>query len=253
MLLAAFGPLAAAAEAPVAPTATGTDTPAIRQIIDYVDRLYRSNTSYSRLEMSIVNPNWQRRLEVEIWTRDLDQTFILIQAPRKDAGIATLRRDVEMWNYFPKVDKVMKVPPSMMMSSWMGSDFTNDDLVKESTFLDDYSAALFEPPDGDPNLYYIELTAREEAATVWAKIEIAVRRRDFTPVEQVYFDDAGRRMRRMTFSDVRLFDGRPMPAVIEVVPLHKEGHRTVIRYLEARFDQELDPDTFSLRNLRRKR
>ncbi|HIC69853.1 MAG TPA: outer membrane lipoprotein-sorting protein [Candidatus Latescibacteria bacterium] len=108
-------------------TARATTDSLVARIVDRVDKLYRSSTSHSRFEMLIVNPNWERRLVMEIWTRGMNETFIRIETPKKDAGIATLRRGAEMWNFFPKIDKVMKVPPSMMMGSWMGSDFSNDD------------------------------------------------------------------------------------------------------------------------------
>ena len=99
--------------------------------------------------MQVVTPNWERTLRMQMWTEGMDRTFIAILSPKKDAGIATLRKGTEMWNYFPKINKVMKVPPSMMMASWMGSDFTNDDLVKETSLLRDYDAAFAEPESED--------------------------------------------------------------------------------------------------------
>lgn len=243
----------AVASTSAAPASATTDS-LVERIVDQVDRLYRSTTSHSRLEMLIVNPNWERRLEMEIWTRGMNETFIRILDPKKDAGIATLRRGTEMWNFFPKIDKVMKVPPSMMMGSWMGSDFSNDDLVKESTLIDDYDARPASAPDGSPpGFHYVELLPKAQTATVWGRILLAVRADDLLPVTETYFDEKGRAMRRIEFGEVRDFGGRLMPATMEMVPLHKEGHRTVIRYLEARFGLELPDDTFGLRNLRKRR
>ena len=99
----------------------------IREIVNKVDRLYRSSSSDTQVTMTIITPNWKRELKMRMWTKDLSKTFIHILLPKKDRDIATLRIDKSMWNFFPKIDKVIKVPPSMMMSSWMGSDFTNDD------------------------------------------------------------------------------------------------------------------------------
>ncbi len=235
-------------------TARATTDSLVARILDRVDRLYRSSTSHSRFEMLIVNPNWERRLVMEIWTRGMNETFIRIEAPKKDAGIATLRRGAEMWNFFPKIDKVMKVPPSMMMGSWMGSDFSNDDLVKESTLIDDYVARPAAAPEGaPPDHHYLELLPRKHTATIWGRILLAVRVDDLLPVAETYFDEKGRAMRRIDFSEVRDFGGRLMPATMKLVPLHKEGHFTVIRYLEAHFDLELEVDTFGLRNLRKRR
>src|SRR6056300_1016740 len=108
----------------------------VEGILDRVDRLYRSDTTFSSIEMNIKTPNWERTLKMDVWTRGLEYTFVVIESPPKDKGIATLKRKNSMWNYFPKINKVIKIPPSMMMSSWMGSDFTNDDLVKENTLRD---------------------------------------------------------------------------------------------------------------------
>ncbi|MFZ5979884.1 MAG: outer membrane lipoprotein-sorting protein, partial [Candidatus Zixiibacteriota bacterium] len=109
----------------------------IKRLIHEVDTLYRSEASYAELEMEIITPHWQRTLAMDSWTEGMDKTFIRIKEPLKEKGVATLRIDNEMWNFLPKTNKVMKIPPSMMMSSWMGSDFTNDDLVKEFSLFED--------------------------------------------------------------------------------------------------------------------
>ena len=188
---------------------------------------------------------------MQIWTEGMDRTFITIESPKKEAGTATLRKGTEMWNYFPKINKVMKVPPSMMMGSWMGSDFTNDDLVKESSLMMDYDPSLGNPDSSD--VYEVVLTPKVETPTVWGKIVATVRKEDLIPLEEVFYDEKGNPMRVMTFRDVKPFDGRRLPAELEIRPLNKEGHRTIIRYLDARFDQDLEEGVFTLRNLRKKR
>ena len=235
------------------PAAVEESTPDIERIIEKVDKLYRSDTSYGELEMTIVTPNWERQLRMKIWTKGMDQTFIYVISPKKDAGMATLRDKTEMWNYFPKINKVMKVPPSMMMGSWMGSDFTNDDLVKESSLLRDYDAQLFEPDGADPNYYYLELTPKRETPTVWGKIVTTVHRQDLMPIEEAFYDEKGRKIRVMEFKAIKEFSGRSIPSIMEMTPLNKEEHRTVIRYLDARFDEELDDHIFTLRNLQKRR
>jgi outer membrane lipoprotein-sorting protein len=220
-------------------------------IIREIDRIYRADSSYTRLTMRIVTDNWERILDLECWTAGMDRTFIVINSPLKDRGITTLRVGNEMWNYFPKIDKVMKAPPSMMMGSWMGSDFTNDDLVKESTFLDDYTYRLVEGEDSA--CYYLELTPRPETVTVWARVVIRADRKTLLPREQLYYDADGALMRKITFGDVRTLGGRNIPTVMELVPMNKPGNKTVITYVEAEFDQALDEATFTLRNLQKKR
>lgn len=225
----------------------------VYEIVDRVDKLYRSDTSHGEMEMTIVSENWTRTLEMQVWSEGMDRTFIYITSPKKDAGIATLRIKTEMWNYFPKINKVMKVPPSMMMSSWMGSDFTNDDLVKESSMTRDYHLQLITPEDPDPDNFYIELTPKEDIPIVWAKIILAVRKDDYTPVTEEYFDEKGRKMRIMEFREVKEFGKRSIPSVLEMWSLGKEGRKTVIRYRDIKFDIALKSDVFTLRNLQRKR
>ena len=224
-----------------------------RDILDRVDDLYRGDSSRAIMTMKVVSANWARELQMEAWSQGEEESLFRILSPKKERGTATLKSGRQMWNYLPKVKRVIKIPSSMMGRSWMGSHFTNDDLVKETTLLDDYVARLVEPAAADSALYYVELLAREEAPTEWAKILVSVRRHDLMPLEELYFDEGNRPMRRLSFRDIRDFGGKPMPAVIEIVPLHKKGHRTFIRYVEARFDFELDPDVFTLRNLRTRR
>lgn len=228
---------------------TGLD---VKAIVSALDRLYRSQDSYAKMEMTVVNPNYQRTLVLEAWSRGMDKTFIRVLSPAKDRGVATLRVGNEMWNYFPKIDKTMKVPPSMMMGSWMGSDFTNDDLVKETTLLDDYDARLLPAPAEDPDHYYLELRPKAQTASVWGKIITVVDRKELLPVQEEYFDEQGRRMRVMNFKQVKALGGRRIPTVMELVSLNKSGNRTVIEYQQGVFDQGVPESVFSLRNLQKK-
>lgn len=247
LIAAALG-LAAAAQA--APRETSAE---VRALLDRVDRLYRSERSWAQIEMEVVTPDWRRTLSMDFWTEGLDRTFIRVLSPARDAGAATLRKGKEMWNYFPKINKVMKVPPSMMMGSWMGSDFTNDDLVKESTLMEDYYGEFFTPAKPDPGLHYIRLRPRQTTVSLWDAIELTIRKEDLLPVREDYFDEKGRLQRSMEFSDVALLGGRSMPRVMRMVPLAKPGNSTLIRYKDARFDADLPADTFTLRNLQRTR
>lgn len=229
-----------------------SDTPDVdvNKLIREIDRLYRAETSYTELEMEIVTPHWQRTLAMYGWSEGMDNTFLRITAPRKEKGVATLRIDNEMWNFLPKTNKVMKIPPSMMMGSWMGSDFTNDDLGKESSLFEDYRYEAIPPDSGDEDLIYINCIPREDLAVVWGNIVIAIRKSDHLPAWQKYYDEKGELMRVMSYSDIKELGGRMIPTVLEMVPQTKAGHKTVIRYLNAEFNIKLDDDTFTLRNLR---
>ncbi len=225
--------------------------PTVEEIVKKSDELYRSKTSFAEMEMQIETPDWKRNMRLKAWTEGMKKTFITILEPKKDAGIGTLRMDTEMWNYFPKINKVMKIPPSMMMGSWMGSDFTNDDLVKESSLLDDYTYKLISGPDATK--YYIELKPKETTASVWGRIVIVANKADYLPVAQEYYDEKGTKVRLMSFRDVKVFGGKKIPAVMELQSLTKSGNKTTIIYKDVQFDVKLDADTFTLRNLQKQR
>lgn len=223
----------------------------VYEILDKVDKVYRSETSHAKMEMKIITPNWKRTMKLEAWSKGMEKTFISILSPAKDKGVSTLRVDNEMWNYFPKVGRVMKVPPSMMMGSWMGSDFTNDDLVKQTTLRDDYNAKVVTSKNKD--VVVIEMTPKETAASVWGKIVAKVRKSDYIPISNDYYNERGEKVRVMKFKEIKEMGGRKIPTVMEIIPLNKEGHSTRITYIKADFDIKLDSNIFSLRNLRRKR
>lgn len=227
------------------------DQSQLDRIIENVDRLFRSDTSWSRMTMRIETPNWQRSLNMELWTEGLDKTFVRILSPRKEAGTATLRVENEMWNYFPKINKVMKVPPSMMMSSWMGSDFTNDDLVKESSMKRDYNASLINPEDAEEGYYYVQFIPNEDSPIVWGRIVAKVRKNDYIPVKEDFYDEKGKLMRVMNLSDIGPMGGKVIPATMELIPLNKKGYKTIVTYTDAVFDKALPTDTFTLRNLQK--
>lgn len=221
----------------------------VKDIVKKIDKLYRSESSSGEMEMQIVTPHWERTLRMKVWTQGMDKTFIRIISPPKEKGVATLRLGNEMWNYLPNTNKVIKIPPSMMMSSWMGSDFTNDDLVSEFSLLEDYHYKLIQPEGAEADLLCIESIPREGLPIVWGKIVTAVRTEDYIPVWEKYYDEKGNLMRLMNFKDIKQFGSRKIPAMMELIPQHKEGHKTVIRYLTIEFDKKLDADIFSLRNL----
>ena len=225
----------------------------VKAIIKAVDELYRSQTSRAEIEMQIVTPHWERALALKVWTKGMDRTFILITSPKKEKGVATLRIGNEMWNYLPKTNKVMKVPPSMMMGSWMGSDFTNDDLVKESSMLNDYTYELIIPADAQPDHLYIQLLPKEDSPIVWGKLIVAIRESDQIPVWQQFHDESGRLTRVMNFKQIKSFDGKTIPSVMEVIPQNREGHKTVVRFVDAEFDKKIDDKVFTRRNLQKRR
>jgi len=225
--------------------------PDLALILARVDQQYRFKTGHAELEMQIKTKNWQRTMRLEMWTKGLKKTLITIKTPKKDAGITTLRLAKSMWNYFPKINKVIKVPPSMMMGSWMGSDFTNDDLVKESTYLEDYSAKFSSGPA--PDKYYIELRPKKNTVSVWDKVNLVVDKKTLILRQQENFDERGEKVRTMLFSDIKIMGGQLIPTTMSISSHKHQGNQTIVRYLSATFNKEMLDSVFSRRNLQKKR
>lgn len=201
--------------------------------------------------MEIVTEHWSRDLEIEVWSLGTEYALARVLAPPKEAGTATLKIEQEVWNYLPRVDRTIKVPPSLMMGSWMGSHFTNDDLVKESRMIEDYDIEIgYEGAREGVEVWEFTLTPKPEAPVVWGRIDMQVRKRDKMPTWFRYYDERGRLQRTMTLSAYRVMGGRLVPTVTDVVPADKSGERTTVRYEELEFDIGLTPVFFSLRNLR---
>ena len=248
-LCVAAGCLVAAAVVP----ARGADSrPPVKELLQKVDDLYRGTTSRGEMLMTVETPDWKRTMDLKLWSEGLDKTFIVILSPAKDAGVATLRVKKDMWNFFPRINKTLKVPPSMMMGSWMGSDFTNDDLVKETTLVDDYDSR-YVGEEGKDGTWVIELTPKAETASVWGRIVLTVKAQGLIPVTEEYFDEHGEKVRVMRFSDIQAVGPRNLPMVMELTSLKKPGNKTRIRYKSIEFDVPLGSDVFSLQNLRRAR
>ena len=224
------------------------------EIIDRVDQLYRGESSHGTSTMEVVTENWDRQMTMELWSLGNDFSLVRIQAPAREAGTATLKADRDIYNYLPKVDRTIKIPASMMGGAWMGSHFTNDDLVQESRLVDDYDIDL--SFDGDRDgvvIWEFTLIPKAEAAVVWGRIEYEVRQADYMPLGVRYYDEDGELARTMEFSDFVTFGGRTVPRLMMMRPADKPGEHTSMRYENLEFDVDLDESFFSLRTLQRRR
>lgn len=222
-----------------------------KEILDKIDKMWRGKSSIGTFSMKIKTAHWERSLRIKSWTKGLDYTLIRIEYPKKEKGVSTLKVKNNLWNYLPKIKRVIKVPSSLMMGSWMGSHFTNDDLVKESTLVDDYYHRItFEGVRKGEDVYEITLLPKEEAAVVWGKIVILVRKKDLIPLYEEFFDEKEKPVRKMTFNDVKMMGERLLPTRMMVVPYDKPGEFTEVTYVDIAFDMELPDNFFSLRNLK---
>jgi len=223
-----------------------------RDIVDRVDQLLRGKSSHGTLTMNVVTADWSRSLQLEIWSLGTEYALVRVLAPRKDAGTATLKSGKDLWNYLPRVDRTIKLPPSLMSAAWMGSHFTNDDLVKESRLIEDYDIEIsFSGERDGVAIWEFTLTPKPEAPVVWGRIEEQIRKADDMPVWARYYDERGALARTLTFSDYQRMGGRLVPARMDVVPADKPGESTVLQYTELQFDVGLEPSFFSLQRLQR--
>ena len=225
--------------------------PDVEALLDRLDDLYRSKSSIARMEVSVTSPRSTRTMRLKAWTRGQDEALILIEAPAREEGTATLRVGPNLWNYLPRIARTIRVPPSMMLGSWMGTDFTNDDLVKESSLRKDFASSIDRRSTSPPG-WWITLTVRPGVVGRWARIEILVAD-DLLPVQERHFDRKGRLARTMVFDEIKTLGGRRLPVHLTLTPTDIEGQRTEMRYLELQFDPPIPDDTFSLSRLERGR
>ena len=214
-----------------------------------VEQQYHGTSSHALTTMQVRTVNWERTLEMEAWSLGRDYFLVRILEPAKERGVATLKRDREVWNYLPKVDRTIKVPPSMMGGSWMGSHITNDDLVKASHVDQDYTFRLLEEGAGH---WLIECLPRPEAAVVWGKIIYRLRKQPRVPEQIDYFDEEQQRVREIRFEEVRQLGDRTVPLKLTVTPLDKPGEQTVLHYRDLAFGVPLDQGYFNLRSLQQR-
>lgn len=226
-----------------------------QEIIRKMDLILRGDTSFGTYRMSITDPDWERTLEFQAWeNRQENKTFIRILSPPKEAGIVTLKVGQEMWNYLPRVERVIRIPPSMMMQSWMGSDFTNDDLVKASSIVSDYTHNVLAEEELRGDLAYkVELVPEPSAPVVWGKLLAWVRKHDSMPLRQEFYDEQGELVRVLDFTDIRQVRGREVPMHWEMTPVNARGRKTVMELIDLEIDVGIEDSVFSIQNLKKAR
>lgn len=226
--------------------------PDISSLLKQFDEMYESRGSTAQMEIKIVKPGKTRTMRMRAWGKGRDNELIVIEAPSRDAGTATLKVGNNLWNYLPKIARTIRVPPSMMMGSWMGSDFTNDDLVRRVSYEEDYTNELI-PSDEDVDGWKIQLIAKPDIPGLWNRVEVVFSVENRLPLQVQYFDRKDRLARTMVFSEVKRIDGRLIPTVVRIVPEREEGHYTEMRYMNIDFNANVDDSMFSLSRLERRR
>lgn len=222
------------------------------EIIRKANEKMQGKSSRAEMTMQIVRPSWQRSISMKSWSMGEDYSLILITAPARDEGSAYLMRENEIWNWLPDVNRTIKMPPSMMSQSWMGSDFSNNDLVRESSIVTDYTHTLV----GDSTVsgydsYKIEMVPKPEAPVVWAKVTTFISKDEYLQLRAEYYDENDEMVRVMTGSEVEELGGRLIPTRMEMNPMEEEGKKTVITYHDIEFDIDISEQFFSVQNMKR--
>ncbi len=237
------------AQAPAADEGLPDPRDLIRAAMDH----WRGVTSYSEMTMTVHRPDWERSFSMQAWTEGDKLSLVRVTAPARDAGNGTLVKNREMWTYSPKINRILKLPSSMMNQGWMGSDFSNKDISKSTDIIEQYDHRLLSAEQhGDYRQYTIESIPHEEAAVVWGK-EIAVIRDDYVLLRQEFWDQDGVLVKAMTATEIRQMDGRPVASRMRMEKLEEPGEWTEMAVDAVDFDVELPPGLFTLSNLRNPR
>jgi outer membrane lipoprotein-sorting protein len=224
------------------------------EVIKKADEKMRGNSSKGEAIMRIVRPDWTREVQMKMWSLGTTKSLVLVTAPARDKGLATLMRDQEIWNWQPSIERVIKLPPSMMMQSWMGSDFTNDDLVKQSSIVTDYTHKLLKDTViENRSCYKIELIPKESAAVVWGKIDMCISKDEYLQLQVKFYDEDGYLVNTMNASKIKSMGGRMLPAFLEMIPADNPRQKTTFEYLNLEFDVDLEDSFFSIQNMKRLR
>lgn len=216
------------------------------EIVKKADDKFRGTTSVVELSITTTRPSWKRTLELKAWTKGRDYTMILIKSPVKEKGISFLKRKKEVWNWIPILERTIKLPPSMMSQSWMGTDFTNDDLVRESSVIHDYiHSFLTDTIINNKLCYRILLTPKPEASVIWGKIITCIDKEDFIELHSRFYDEEGLLINIINTYDAKLMDGRYIPTRFELIPQDKKGQKTEMLYQKVQYNKPIDDAFFS--------
>jgi len=221
------------------------------EIVQKADEKNRGKTSQGEMTMSIIRPKWKRTISMKYWSKGDDYFMIYITAPAKEKGQVFLKVGNEMWNYVPTISRMIKIPPSMMMQSWMGSDFTNDDLVKQSSIVKDYDHKLV----GEDTLrgmecYKIVLTPHPDAPVVWGKIISWITKDGYNMWKSEFYDEDGYLQNIENSYDIKHFGDRDIPSRMEMIPADEKGKKTVMEIINVEFDKPIDDSFFSKQNMK---
>lgn len=223
-----------------------------KEIIKKADDKLQGNSNKSEMSMSIVRPAYTRTIEFKNWSLDRDYFMTIVTAPAKDKGQVFMKYKNDMWNYMPTINRMIKLPPSMMSQGWMGSDYSNDDLVKQSSVVTDYDQTIEKMETINNRVCYkIKMNPHEDANVVWGKVIVWVDKESYIMHKSEYYDEEEYLVRTELGKDIKNFDGRELPSIIEIIPADEEGNKTIINIKSMDFDVDIKQSFFTQQNMKR--
>ena len=224
---------------------SGQEMLTARQIIEKADQNMQGESNISTMTMTIKRPAWERTVGFKNWVKGRDLALTLVTEPAKEKGQAFLKRKNDMWNYVPSIGRLVKLPPSMMSQGWMGSDYTNDDILNESSLVQDFTQEIISTGDFQGSkCYQLRLTPLENSNVVWGKIITWVSCTDFIFLKSEYYDENQALVRTETAGDIKIMDGRKIPTILEIIPADEPQNRTIVKIQSMDFDVKIDDNFF---------
>lgn len=221
-------------------------------IIQKADDKMRGNKNYSEMTIQIIRPSWKREIKMKSWSLGTEYSLSYLTAPAKDKGTVFLKRNRELWNWLPSIERTIKMPPSMLAQSWMGSDLTNDDLVKETSNKDDFNGKILgEETLNGRKCWKVEMLPKPNAAVVWGKVISWVDQKDYVYIKAEYYDEDGYLVNTMTASDIKNLGGRVLASRMEITPADNPGNKTVMIMDKMDFNANVDQNFFTVQNMKR--
>ena len=222
------------------------------EIVKKANELTLGKTSKGINKMTLVRPDWTREVSMKVWSKGTDYYMILITSPAREKGQVFLKRKNEMWNWVPSIGKMIKIPPSMMSQSWMGSDFTNDDLLRESSIVNDYFHKIIGSEIIDNfECYKIELVPKPEAAVVWGKIIVWISKEKYYTLRAEYYDETDELLNIQESSDIKKMGDRTLPTKMTMMPTDKPGNQTILELIKVEFNTQINDNFFSQQNMKK--
>jgi len=225
-----------------------------KQIVKTAYERNNGKSSYTEMTMKIVRPTYERSISMKAWSLGTEYSMVYITAPAKEKGQVSMKRDKEMWSWQPTINRMIKLPPSMMMQSWMGSDFTNDDLINQSSIVDAYTHKIIgsENIDGK-ECYKLELIPLENANVVWGKLLLWITKDTNDIVKSEYYDEDDYLTKTETAKDFKTMDGKNIQTVFTTIPADKPGNKTILIMSDIKFDYDVDESLFTQQNMKKVR